>query len=841
MRSPDYRAVLPLIVATVGLGAAIASALYLQRLNRGVGEVSLGHLAERAADRTRARMAIYEYGARGARGAVIGAGVEGVSRETFTRYSQSRDLAREFPGALGYGYVHRVSEGGEAAFVDAVRRDGRPTFSVRQVAPHAGDRFVVEHMEPAAQTQALIGVDLASQAETNAAAVAAMLSGEATLTPPLELGFAGHPGEIGVLLFLPVFRSQETPRTPVERQAATMGWTCATLTMADVIADLEAQAGEVTLALTDVTVPAEVPAPLVSSRPAPATTDLVDHRSFVLFGRTWRVDVAATSGFYAGLQQPKPHAIGTFVGLCGGFAALLIYLHGRRLDRHEARVRATEQRFRDLAEALPHMVWTCAGDGPCDYLSPQWVAYTGVPEREQLGYGWLERLHPDDVEPTKRRWAEAAAAGLPFDTEFRIRRFDGTYRVFKTRAVGVRDDAGNVARWFGSNTDVQDLRDAQDALLAANRGLEEGIKARTAELQNTNGKLRIASAQLEAAQRITNVGSWELDLASGEVIWSEELFHIFKLPLAAHAPHYSAQEDLFAPESWARLTSAIADSTATGKSYELTLNIVRTDGDPRSAVARGEALRGASGQIERLVGTFQDTTEREQAERHMRSVTERLQLATSAAKMGVWDWNVETNALLWDDTMHALYESADARRNVYEVWREAIHPEDLTAVEAGLTAAVLGPHEFNTTFRIVCPDGRVKHIRAFALAHRDSNGRAQRMVGLNWDVSEKREAELSLHRSEGMQRAILSHAGSAIIATNCEGVITLFNPAAEELLGYASADLVGKVSPGIFHDAKEVEARRVALEAELGKSIANPFDVFVEKTKNGDADAHEWT
>ena len=841
MRTARSRAIIPAVVATLGVGVALAAGLYQRRLNRHGAEARLEQLADRATAQTRSRMVLYAYGARGARGAVVGAGDERISRDAFARYGLSRDLAEEFPGALGYGFVRRVRETDESAFVAAARRDGWPTFTVRQLTPHPGERFLLHYMEPVDQASSLIGLDFASLPETKTAALEAMLSGEATATGPLDLARVGYPSALGVVLFLPIFRGAEMPTTASARQAATIGWSCATIALADVVAELQAQASDYTLVLTDVTLSDADGAPFASTKAAGEATELVAHRSMRLLGRTWRLDVTATTDIYADLHQPDPRAVGATVTLCAGVAALLIYLRGRRLERHEAQVSATEKRFRDLAESLPHMVWTCASDGTCDYLSPQWVAYTGVPEPEQLGYGWLAQLHPDDLESTKQRWLEAAAAGRPFDMEFRIRRFDGVYRVFKTRAVGVRDHAGKLVRWFGSNTDVQDLRDAQDALLALNRELEARIDARTMELQATNSRLQTASAQLKAAQRITEVGSWELDVASGEVLWSDELFNIFRLPVQAHAPHYSTQEGLFAPESWTRLTKAVANSVATGEGYELTLAIVRSDGEARTSVARAEALRGAEGTVEKLVGTFQDTTEREQAASRIRSVTERLQLATSAAKMGVWDWNVATNALVWDQAMHDLYETTDSGAGVYDLWRNALHPDDRAAAETALTDAVNGSKEFDTTFRIACPSGRVKHIKATALAHRDASGRVLRMVGLNWDVSDKVEAESSLRKSEGMQRAILSYAGSAIIATDCDGVIASFNLAAEGLLGYPAKDLVGKATPALFHDPAEVETRRVALEKELGISIDRPFDVFVAKAKRGVTDAREWT
>ena len=101
------------------------------------------------------------------------------------------------------------------------------------------------------------------------------------------------------------------------------------------------------------------------------------------------------------------------------------------------------------------------------------MAYTGIPEAEQLGFGWLDRLHPDDRERTVAVWNTAVASNMPFDVEFRIRRHDGCYRWFKTRAVAVRDGEGRILRWFGTNTDIDDQRHMEQAL----RESEERFRA----------------------------------------------------------------------------------------------------------------------------------------------------------------------------------------------------------------------------------------------------------------------------------------------------------------------------------------------------------------------------
>jgi PAS domain S-box-containing protein len=124
--------------------------------------------------------------------------------------------------------------------------------------------------------------------------------------------------------------------------------------------------------------------------------------------------------------------------------------------RAAEKLRESWSYYRQIAESLPQLVWTSDADGAWDYLGPQWKQYTGFPEEEQLGLGWARQLHPDDRGAVIIDWNKAVATGTMFDTEFRIRRHDGTYRRFKGRAVPMRNDAGVISKWFGTNTDIED-------------------------------------------------------------------------------------------------------------------------------------------------------------------------------------------------------------------------------------------------------------------------------------------------------------------------------------------------------------------------------------------------
>ncbi len=127
----------------------------------------------------------------------------------------------------------------------------------------------------------------------------------------------------------------------------------------------------------------------------------------------------------------------------------------------EAALREQVSSMRQLAESLPDLVWSARPDGAWDYLGHQWVTYTGVPETEQVGSRWLQQVHPDDREDAGREWAVAIRSGNPLDVEFRLRTADGEYRWFKTRATPIHDERRQIVKWYGTSTDVHDLKASQ--------------------------------------------------------------------------------------------------------------------------------------------------------------------------------------------------------------------------------------------------------------------------------------------------------------------------------------------------------------------------------------------
>ncbi|WP_205691866.1 hybrid sensor histidine kinase/response regulator [Caulobacter soli] len=172
-------------------------------------------------------------------------------------------------------------------------------------------------------------------------------------------------------------------------------------------------------------------------------------------------------------------------------------------QRIEDQLRDSEARYRTLIETLPQLVWTCSPDGACTYLSRQWVEYTGVPEAQQLGMGWVDRvIHPDDRSRTVEHWLGAVAGHHPYDIDYRIQGRDGVYRWFKTRGTPIRDEDNAIIEWFGTCTDIEEIVAARETLARSAEQLENQVALEIGRRAETEEALRQAQ-KMEAVGQLT--------------------------------------------------------------------------------------------------------------------------------------------------------------------------------------------------------------------------------------------------------------------------------------------------------------------------------------------------
>jgi PAS domain S-box-containing protein len=167
----------------------------------------------------------------------------------------------------------------------------------------------------------------------------------------------------------------------------------------------------------------------------------------------------------------------------------------------EAALRVREERFRSLVMATSQIVWTTTPDGRVQEDSPSWRAFTGQSFEEGRDFGWLNALHPDDLERARSLWSACVAARTVFETEYRLRRADGEYRWMAVRSVPIADDSGTVREWIGANTDIHEKVMAQ-AELAQRLEREKRNSALLAKVAQASRTLHTALSSQEIAEAL---------------------------------------------------------------------------------------------------------------------------------------------------------------------------------------------------------------------------------------------------------------------------------------------------------------------------------------------------
>jgi PAS domain S-box-containing protein len=222
-------------------------------------------------------------------------------------------------------------------------------------------------------------------------------------------------------------------------------------------------------------------------------------------------------------------------------------------------------------------------------VNDRWIEYTGLSLKDTSGAGWKVALHPADLAAHAQKWSASIATGQPFENEARLRRGrDGQYRWFLHRAVPLRDERGEIVRWYGTGTDIEDSKRAEHAL-------------------------RRSEAYLAEAQKLSHTGSWAVDARTMEnIYWSLELYRIFSVDPAATPPKYAEVGRYLHPDDssyHAIVQQAIRDKT----DFETDYRVVSRDGRTKHIHVIGHPVLDASGEVTELVGTSMDVTQQHEA------------------------------------------------------------------------------------------------------------------------------------------------------------------------------------------------------------------------------------
>lgn len=377
-----------------------------------------------------------------------------------------------------------------------------------------------------------------------------------------------------------------------------------------------------------------------------------------------------------------------------------------------------------MLDTIPQQIWSGPGDGTLDYCNYQWRAYAGFELEEIQGDGWQMMLHPDDKERVLKAWYESMATGKPYEQEERHRRGDGAYRWFLCRGVPMMDAEGRIERWFGSNTDITELKEAEDALRRSEDRLRLVIDTVPALIHTglPDGQLDFFN------QRWLDFVGLSLENLSG-----------WKWTAAIH------------PEDVAAMVERWRAALATGEPYEHEARVRRADGEYRWMAHREVPLRDERGNIVKWYSSSIDIEDRKRAEDALRQSEDHLRLVIDTIPVMAWSFRpdgvVDFLNQRWTD-----YTGLTLEQYVEEPMGP-IHPEDIPGViEKWRVHMTLGePYEAETRLRGA--DGEYRWFLVRTAPLRDESGKIIKWYGVSTDIDDRKRAEEQLKVTSEQLRA----------------------------------------------------------------------------------------
>jgi PAS domain S-box-containing protein len=435
--------------------------------------------------------------------------------------------------------------------------------------------------------------------------------------------------------------------------------------------------------------------------------------------------VAVGSG-YGEMLAPWRRFV-TLTGAVWGAAVLVAMVLTVQLRRHARSREQTEQRFQQLAQAMPQIVFTADPRGAVQFVSQRWAEVTGSPVEEALGRGWQQRVHPTDLAAMMERLAEGLHSGEELQHEHRLRYRDGSYRWQLLRAVPVRGQDGARLSWFGTATDIDALRQAQD-------------------------QLRDQAERLHMAGRLTRMGHWRADLSSQRVTLSEEAATILDMPPDAE-PSLQEVFATIAPHSLPKALHAINACVDDGQPFDVEVELASGTGRRVWLRTVGEPVQDASGRVVAVQGAQQDITLRvlmmEEIRRLNASLEERIAERTAQlsrqdalfrtlaeqAPLPFWTVDPSGRVTFLSRAWYELVGGAPPRWQGLE-WVRLIHPDDRGAVRDNWLRCAPTGAPYTGTRRIRTRDGTYHTSSYRAVPVRDEKGAILLWVGVDNDITD---------------------------------------------------------------------------------------------------------
>ena len=402
----------------------------------------------------------------------------------------------------------------------------------------------------------------------------------------------------------------------------------------------------------------------------------------------------------------------------------------------EVSLKQSESRYRQIVETAQEGIWVIDKEDRTIFVNQKMCEILGYSSSEIMGKSSLFFTDDDGLQIAKNN-LQRRRQGITETCNSSFVRKDGRLIWTKVSSNPIINDEGI---YEGSLCMVADITEKKNA--------DELLHQSEKRYREIAHELQLESARLKEAQAVAKVGSWEIDIPSSKVTWSEEIHPIFETP-PNFIPTRSSFVEMIYPGDRVKFDNSFSASFVNHFPNALEYRIITAKGNLKFVEEHWEIFHTSKGEPTRAVGTCQDITERKKAEEELsatyeelRTTSERLLLATTSAQMGIWDWDILNDKMSWNNRIYELYGVGKQHfTDALSVWQTGVHPDDIEKARRELNDAITGINDYDSEFRVVWPDKSVHFIDAHAIVSRCEAGVGVRMIGGNIDITERKAAE----------------------------------------------------------------------------------------------------
>jgi PAS domain S-box-containing protein len=404
--------------------------------------------------------------------------------------------------------------------------------------------------------------------------------------------------------------------------------------------------------------------------------------------------------------------------IVGGVVSFIDITERRRA---EEAIRDSTLRFRNMANLAPAMLWTCGTDKLCDYVNQSWLDFTGRPLEMELGTGWTDCIHPEDLERCYRVFTDSFDARQSFRMEYRLKRHDGEYRWVLDSGAPRFTESGVFEGYIGTAVDITEIKHAEKAVAIANERLQLALEAGGA-------------------------GAWDVDVNSGRSIQFGNSQVLFGRREGDQIQEFLERVH---PDDRGRFRETLESSKLEKKKFREEFRVLCPDGTMRWLCWEGKFLYSNSEQPDRMLGITTDITERKQTEEALQKNEQEFSLVFDVARIGWWVWNEETGHVISSEGTKTVLGLPPDQEIPLQAFLNSAHPEDRDRVCRTWQESLASGALYFVEHQVLLPDGTVRWVESRGHSYSRPRGGARQLIGVCMDITERKRSEEALRRLGG--------------------------------------------------------------------------------------------